>query len=58
MSNGAPLLLEGVAAALATCHEIGPGAVYFVCKDAQRRFFIPPAGRETSGANSGKYGRP
>ena len=34
--------LQDVAAALASCGEIGPGTVNRVCREAQRRYFDPP----------------
>ena len=49
MSAARPLLperrdeyLRAVAAALQSCHEIGPGAVYRVVAEMQRAFFDPP----------------
>jgi hypothetical protein len=45
--------LQHVAAALATCTEIGPGTVHRVCRETQKRFFDPPD-FSTPGANS-KY---
>jgi hypothetical protein len=34
--------LQSVAAALANCTEIGPGAVYRIVAETQHRFFDPP----------------
>jgi hypothetical protein len=34
--------LQAVAAALAGCSEVGPGTVYRIVAETQRRFFDPP----------------
>ena len=34
--------LQQVAAALASCSKIGPGTVYRVASETQRKFFDPP----------------
>jgi hypothetical protein len=34
--------LQAVATALQGCSEIGPGAVFVVCRELQRQFFDPP----------------
>jgi hypothetical protein len=34
--------LQEVASELQRCGEIGPGAVFKVCREIQRRFFDPP----------------
>jgi hypothetical protein len=43
--------LQAIAAALATCSEPGPGTVYQICREQQRRFYDPPLGE-----HGGKYG--
>jgi len=35
--------LQHVAEALSTCAEVGPGTVNRVCREAQKKFFDPPA---------------
>jgi hypothetical protein len=40
--------LQAVAAALANCTDIGPGTVYRVVAETQRKFFDPPDLSQTS----------
>jgi hypothetical protein len=54
--------LQAVYSALAACHEIGPGAVYLVCRSVQKQFFHPPIpdsheGRHGPNRGIGKYAR-
>jgi hypothetical protein len=46
--------VEAVAAALATCPAIGPGAVHRIIVDVQRTYFDPPILGHAIGAQS-KY---
>jgi hypothetical protein len=58
MAAAAPLergrreaFLQEVVAALATAGELGPGRVYRVCVQIQRRHFDPPLDRQTIGGS-------
>jgi hypothetical protein len=43
---------------LAQCAEIGPGLVFLICREQQRRFFTPPLGTDAAeGRKGGKYAR-
>jgi hypothetical protein len=47
--------LQAVADALASRGEVGPGVVYQVCREQQRRFFDPP--NLDRGSEVNKYSR-
>jgi hypothetical protein len=49
--------LQHVAAALASCAEIGPGTVYRVIAETQRKFFDPPDLRDEGAPRSRAYAR-
>lgn len=49
--------LQAVASELSRCGEIGPGVVYRVVKDVQRRFFDPPDLAEAHRGRQSRDGR-